>query len=115
MQGCYKLVGNSCYGRLGMNLSKHLNISYRTLDGLSKGIKSPLYVRHEPINAENSCEIFELVKRKRNIVDGIPIASAFFILSNAKLHVLKFVNDMRITLNTNALRLLYMGKICYNL
>ena len=110
MQGCYKLVGNSCYGRLGMNLTKHLHVTYRTLNGLSKGVRSPLYVRHEPISAENSCEIFELVKRKRSIVDCIPISSAFFILSNAKLHVLRFVNDIRTTLNTDALRLLYMGK-----
>lgn len=75
-----------------MNLSKHVNVSYRTMKSLSKELQSNFYVRHEPISVEGSCDIFELVKRKKVIVDAIPIASAFFILSHAKLHVLKVRN-----------------------
>jgi len=88
MHGCYKLVGNSCYGRLGLNLTKHVNVTYKSLAGLAKQVRSPLHVRHQPISAQ-TLDIFEIVKRKKKIEDTIPISEAFFILSNAKLHVLK--------------------------
>lgn len=72
-----------------MNLSNHVNVRYCSDKNLSKNIHSNLYVRHEPIIAEDHVNIFEVVKRKKVIEDRIHVAAAFFILSHAKLHVLK--------------------------
>lgn len=72
-----------------MNLEKHVNVSYGFHSKLSKDIKSPLYVRHEPVVTEFEGGIYEIVKRKKVIDDQIPVSTAFFILNHAKLHVLK--------------------------
>ena len=72
-----------------MNLSKHVNVSYHDEKQLSSDIRSPLYMRHEPVLFEGSNRIYEVVKQKKVIVDHIPVSTAFFILSHAKLHVLK--------------------------
>lgn len=79
-----------------MNLTKHVNVSYQTMNKLSQHIHSAFYVRHEPISYSNY-NIFEVVKRKRKIKDTIPVATASFILSHAKLHVLKVKYLYRIT------------------
>ena len=89
LQNAWKLVGNSCYGRLGMNLLKHEQIYYRKEDRLMYDVRSPLYKRHEPIVHTKERQIYEVVKSKRKIEDKVPVTAAFFILSHAKLHVLK--------------------------
>ena len=94
-----------------MNLTKHENVNYRSLDKLGKLVNSKLYKRHEPIYRDGKCSFYEIVTKKRAIVDKVPIATAFFILGNAKLCVLEFVRDLEECLITDAMRLLYMGKI----
>lgn len=74
-----------------MNLSKHVNVQYRDMKGLSRDIRSNLYKRHEPVINEGDVVGYEVIKRKKVIEDRIPVAAAFFILSYAKLHVLKVI------------------------
>ena len=119
----WKLVGNSCYGRLGcvifstyfliilgMNLTKHRNVKFRTDKTVQTLINSGFYERHEPFISEGGNTFYEVISRKKSITDKIPIATAFCILGNAKLTVLKFMNEFQQTINNDAIRLLYMGK-----
>ena len=74
-------------------------------------VNSRLYKRHIPVNIDGKCKFYEIITKKQTIVDKVPIATAFFILGNAKLCVLSFVNDIESCLLSNAMRLLYMGEI----
>ena len=38
MSVMWKLIGNSCYGRLGMNLQKHVNVKYYSGKDLMKHV-----------------------------------------------------------------------------
>ena len=91
-----------------MNLSNRVNVTYHTAETLSKQFQSAMFVRHEPLRAEADCSLYEVVKRKKVIHDEIPVSGAFFILSNAKLHVLRYIQMLRANLNTRAMRILYM-------
>ena len=93
-----------------MNLEKHENVNYRTTDKLGKLLNSKFYKRHEPIYLDGECRFYEVVTKKRAIIDKVPITTAFFILGNAKLCVLEFVRDLETCLISDALRILYMGK-----
>ena len=94
-----------------MNLEKHRNVKFRSENNLSKVINSIFYDRHEPLCSESKTLFFEIVSKKRTIKDCVPISTAFFILGNAKLTVLKFMNDLQNCIRTDAIRLLYMGKL----
>ena len=72
-----------------MNLLNHVNVYYHDEDKVMGDVRSPLYVRHEPVVNKPSARIYEVIKQKRVITDKVPVASAFFILSHAKLHVHK--------------------------
>ena len=92
-----------------MNLEKHENVNYREIDNFGKLLNSKLYKRHEPVFVDGEVKYFEIVSKKRTIIDKVPIATAFYILGNAKLCVLQFVRDLESCLMTDALRILYMG------
>ena len=90
-----------------MNLLKHENVSFHSSKTLQRHVSSLFFKRHEPIHQTD--DIFEVVKRKKIIKDSIPVATAFFILNNAKMHVQKFMFDIRETIQPQLYRLLYMG------
>ena len=92
-----------------MNLTKRENVSFQTSKTLHRHVTSLFFKRHEPVYHTDN--IFEVVKRKRTIHDSIPVATAFFILNHAKMHVQKFMFDIRQTIQPQFYRLLYMGKI----
>ena len=93
-----------------MNLRKHQNVCYRTDDNLSKLINSKFYKRHEPIFLDGKSSVYEIISKKKVINDKIPIATAFYILGNAKLCVQEFIRDVEECLIPRAFRILYMGK-----
>ena len=93
-----------------MNLSKHRNVQFCKLDKLSKHVRSPHYDRHDLVMVNGEPKFFEVVKTKKSITDKVPIATAFFILGNAKLTVLQFISDMLTCINPTSYRILYMGK-----
>ena len=66
-----------------------MKVRYCPENQLSKDIRSPLFVRCEVMTSEHGSDIYEVVKHKKVVEDHIPVASAFFILSHAKQHVLK--------------------------
>ena len=92
-----------------MNLLKHRNVKFRTSDNLSRVVNSVYYDRHELLLSESETQFFEVVSKKRTIKDSVPISTAFYILGNAKLTVLRFMNDLQKCIVNDAIRLLYMG------
>ena len=90
-----------------MNLLKHENVTYGDSKCLEKNIRNPLFKRCEVI--PNSADKFEIVKSKKTVTDDKPVATAFFILNHAKLHVQHFMLDLRKTINVRMIRLFYMG------
>ena len=94
-----------------MNLQKHEQVNYRKIGNLSKLLNSRLYKRHEPVYVDGECQFFEVVSKKRKIVDKVPISTAFFILGNAKLCVLEFIKDIENCIQPDAMRILYMGTL----
>ena len=96
-----------------MNLAKHRNVQYCKLDKLSQHIRSNNYDRHVQVMVNGEPKFFEVIKTKKSITDKVPIATAFFILGNAKLTVLEFIADMLICVDPRSYRLLYMGIIIF--
>ena len=93
-----------------MNLAKHRNVQFCKLDKLTQHIRSNNYERHVQVMVKGEPKFFEVVKTKKSITDKVPIATAFFILGNAKLTVLEFISDMLVCIDPRSYRLLYMGK-----
>ena len=65
---------------------------------------------NEPIYVDGECKYYEICTKKHTIKDKVPIATAYFILGNAKLCVLEFVRDLENCIMPDAMRILYMGK-----
>ena len=71
MSATYKLVVNSSYGRLGMNLAKRVNVKYVPAKNLEKELKKAKFVRCQQIS--NGSEYFEVVLKKTKVTDTIPV------------------------------------------
>jgi len=95
-----------------MNLSKHVNVTYKSDKNLMKAVVSPMFVRYEPVVVEDGVNIYEVVKKKKKIRDSIPVATAFFILNYAKLHVLKVSCIFKVSFSNNLRFSLYRTQRC---
>ena len=113
-QQLYKLVANSSYGRMGMNLSKQKTVKYISNQSFkpSKHI-TPFTKYHRHLEGEFDSGYTEIVSSKKTIEDKVPVHMSFFVLANAKLHFLKFIDTMLTHLDTSKVRLMYMdtGKL----
>lgn len=85
-----KLVGNSAFGRAGMDKSKHKDVSYTT------DAKKVMSYEHEHFNhcsTEELGGVFEITRKKRKILYNNPIHVAIAIYQLAKLRMLQFYYD----------------------
>ncbi|EGZ24969.1 hypothetical protein PHYSODRAFT_326017 [Phytophthora sojae] len=82
MEAMMKLVGNSAFGRSGMDMSKHKEVRYESDD---KAIKAKIehFTFHGMEELDDSCE-FTMKKRKFNNKNPIHLSIAIYQL--AKLH-----------------------------
>ena len=71
MSATYKLVCNSSYGRLGMNLSKRVNVKYVHAKNLTKELKKAKFQRCSQVS--NESEMFEVVLKRVRTTDSIPV------------------------------------------
>ena len=83
----YKLVVNSSYGQLGMDLTKFRHVRYEPIDG--KLTYGPLVVDLDPVRGEFDSRYIEITCRKKRVTDKTAIHMSFFILQNSKLHILR--------------------------
>ncbi|KAG3113019.1 hypothetical protein PI124_g6525 [Phytophthora idaei] len=84
-----KLVGNSAFGRSGMDMSKHKEIKYESSD---KAIKSKIehFTFHGLEELNDACE---LTMMKRKLKNKNPIHLSIAIYQLAKLRMLQFYYD----------------------
>ena len=84
----WKLVGNSAFGRTGMNKSKHCNTIYADEGRYKKEVSGYLFK-----DAVNYGDIYEVKKDKRKTKQNIPIQVACSIYDDAKLRMTEFYYD----------------------
>ncbi|KAG2761816.1 hypothetical protein PC116_g27630 [Phytophthora cactorum] len=84
-----KLVGNSAFGRSGMDMSKHKEVKYESND---KAIKSKIehFTFHGLEELNDACEI---TMKKRRLNNNNPIHLSIAIYQLAKLRMLQFYYD----------------------
>ena len=61
------------------------------------------------VTGEFSADVYEIVSKKKTVVDDSAIVYANTVLMNSKLHILKFIEMVVTYWNTGAIRLLYTG------
>ena len=59
------------------------------------------------VTGEYSSDVFEIVEKKKTVIDTSAIIYANAVLMNSKLHILKFINMVITYWDTTAIRLLY--------
>ena len=84
-----KVIGNSGYGSLIMDQTKHRNVQYiqGERDTCLK-VNDPLFTKLECLDQEDEMYEVEMAKRKINL--DLPIQLGYFILQYAKLRMLEF-------------------------
>ena len=84
----WKLVGNSAFGRTGMNKSKFCNVNYGDEKKYIKMLGSPCFK-----DANQYGDMFEISSQKRVIKQNIPIQVACSIYDDSKLRMCQFYYD----------------------
>jgi len=84
-----KLVGNSAFGKSGINQTKHKKVSYLSSDDeVTKLIEGDLFQGLQELD-----DIYEVTERKRTIFLKNPIHVAIAVYQYAKLRMLQFYYD----------------------
>ena len=106
-QSLAKMMLNSSYGRLAMNLEKREQVIYCRQKDLPKHCNNVLFKRHTALKTEYELDLFEVVKKKRIQVDSLPVICGLTILQLAKLHMLRFIHFLHDCLQPGSFTLLY--------
>ena len=86
----YKLLGNSAFGGVILDRTKHVDIKYRHGPHETKLLMNDRLFRNV---TELDGDTFELQMAKRCITIDLPVQLGFFILQYAKLRMLEFYYD----------------------
>ena len=85
----FKLKGNSFYGKMIEDLTKHVRITFtRDEDSVDKAFRSPFFEDLEEIN-----EAFEISERKKRVTITRPYQCGIAVYQLAKLRMLEFYYD----------------------
>ena len=86
-----KLLLNSSWGRLAMNLSRRKNTIYCRKSEINE--KTTLHTKNlTPMTSSSyPCDLFEMTKDKKSQTDSIPVHLALTILQYSKLHMLQYL------------------------
>lgn len=99
-----KLMGNSGYGGVLMDKSKHTNTSFGKENNLQNHTNNPFLKNYEELNHK----IYEVTKEKSKIVHHLPLQIGLGVYSYAKLRMLEFWNFINTYLENNLYRLMEM-------
>ena len=87
-----KVIGNSGYGSLIMDVTRHKNIQYiQGENETSLKVNDPLFQKLDCLDGEE--HFYEVEMAKRKIKLDLPIQLGYFILQYAKLRNLEFYFD----------------------
>ena len=84
-----KMLLNSSYGRMGMNLEKRDRVVFCRSENLPIHTNTILFKRQCQLQGEYEMDLHEVTKIKRRQTDTIPVQIAMVILQRAKLHLLR--------------------------
>jgi len=84
-----KMLLNSSYGRMGMNLKKRERTVFCRNAKLQLHTNNVLFKRKSQLQGEYPMDLYEVYKIKRRQTDQVPVQIAMVILQRAKLHMLK--------------------------
>ena len=102
-----KMILNSSYGKLGLNIEKQDKVMYCRKDNLQINRNNMYYKRHRQLQAEFEIDLYEVIKSKKSATDSIPVQCALTILQLSKLHMLKFAHFLYEHLQQGSFSLLY--------
>jgi hypothetical protein len=83
-----KLVGNSAYGRTGMNKNSFQNVRFCNEKQFNRAKNNYFFN-----DAEEYDGVYEVASRPRTVMQNMPIQVAFNVLNDAKLKMLQFYYD----------------------
>ena len=107
-----KLLMNSSWGRLCMNLSKRRNSIYCRQSEISA--KTTLHTKScQNLVCEYPVDLFEMSKEKKSQTDRIPVTCALFILQLSKLHMLKYLDFLLKYMRPGTWELVYQDTDSY--
>ena len=85
MSACYKLVVNSSYGRLGMNLSKRVTRKFVHAKNLEKELLKNKFISCQQISDGN--EVYEVCLKKTRQTDSIPVQCCEYFFKSQKKYI----------------------------
>ena len=83
-----KLVGNSAFGRTGMDKNKHKRVKYCNEVQFNKAKNNYFYYDSEEYNG-----VYEVIKRSKTVLQNMPIQIACSVFDDSKLRMLQFYYD----------------------
>ncbi|ULU08451.1 hypothetical protein L3Y34_019562 [Caenorhabditis briggsae] len=83
-----KLVGNSAFGRTGMDKNKHKKVSFCDEVQFNRAKNDYFYYDAEEYNG-----VYEVTKRSRKVKQNMPLQIACSVYDDSKLNMLKFYYD----------------------
>jgi G:T-mismatch repair DNA endonuclease (very short patch repair protein) len=84
-----KLAGNSGYGRLILDKTKHLNVKYCNDSEAERLVNNHLFRQMSEVGDD----YYEVQSAKRRVRCDLPLQLVFFVYSYAKLYFVQFVHD----------------------
>ena len=89
-----KLTLNSSIGKFGLNLEKHRKVSFALGENLHRHTRSPLFESEHALISEFQTNVHEVCKKKKTIVDSVPVHVSIYIYQLSKLKVFQFLVDL---------------------
>ena len=83
-----KIVGNSAFGRTGMDKNKHKKVKYCDEIQFNRAKNNYFFYDAEECNG-----IYEVIKRPKTVKQNMPIQIAFSVYDDSKLRMLQFYYD----------------------
>ena len=104
----YKLVANSAYGRMIMNMDRRRNHKIlKTTDHVGRR-KLRRITANIPLHGEYASGYSEIETKPIQITDKIPVHCGFYVLQNSKLHFLRCLSMLYEYCDVEAFRLIYV-------
>ena len=105
-----KLTLNSSIGKFGLNLQKHRKVSFSLAKNLNRHTRTALLENEHALISEFPTNVHEVCKKKRAIIDTIPVHISMFIYQLSKLKIYQFLIDLYDHLIPYEYELCYMGQ-----
>jgi hypothetical protein len=105
-----KLTLNSSIGKFGLNLQKHRKVSFSLAKNLNRHTRTALLENEHALISEFPTNVHEVCKKKRTIVDTIPVHVSMYVYQQSKLKIYKFLIDLFDHLIPYEYEICYMGQ-----